>query len=417
MKFPNPRTFLYTSWFMYPWTIFSIIFLLAKRNKKSIKEFEEKVAKYIGKKYAITVPMARTGIYLTIKNTISPGKEVIMSPYTIADVVNMVVCAGGTPVFADVGQNTCNIDYDEITKLINEKTGAVLVTHFYGLSCEIEKITSLCKEKNIPLIEDSAQAFGAIVNNKRIGSFGDAGIFSFGLYKNITSFLGGVVLTDDLELADKLRSSLNKYKYESNLVLLKKIFKGLLADLITNKILFKVIFFWILRFAYINRIGAINNQLKIDVSPELKVEIPKEYLVRLTPLQARLLMHQLTTLESKTAQRIIYAKKYYDELSGIKELTLPPMRLDGSHLYTYFPIQYENRDDLVLYLSKKYRDIQISHHKNCASLECFSKWKSNCSNAEKTSKNLIYLPTYPSYGLKQVEETISVIKQYFSEKL
>src|SRR6185503_17787272 len=101
-----------------------------------------------------------------VKALIKPGRKVILSPYTIADVVNMVVCAGGEPVFADIERETCNVDAAEVERLIDDQTGAVMVTHFYGLACDIERIAKICKDRNVPLIEDAAQAFGVRVNGK-----------------------------------------------------------------------------------------------------------------------------------------------------------------------------------------------------------------------------------------------------------
>src|SRR5262245_11535417 len=105
--------------------------------------------------HAVAVPMARVGIYLTLKRVIRSGQKVILSPYTISDVVNMVLCAGGVPVFADIEEGgSCNIDAREVLHLLEttDDVGAVLVTHFYGLICDIDPLLEACRRRNIPVV-------------------------------------------------------------------------------------------------------------------------------------------------------------------------------------------------------------------------------------------------------------------------
>ena len=166
--------------------------------------------------------MARVAIYLVLKNIIKPGQGVIMSPYTIADVVNMVVLAGGIPVFTDIERNSCNIDPNKVEQLIDDNTGAVLVTHLHGIGADIDNISKICHKYNIYLIEDSAQAFGGYKDGKRLGTIGDIGIYSLGMYKNINSWYGGVIVSNNKDLINKIRSEISQYDYLSKLFILKR---------------------------------------------------------------------------------------------------------------------------------------------------------------------------------------------------
>jgi dTDP-4-amino-4,6-dideoxygalactose transaminase len=91
------------------------------------------------------------------------------------------------------------------------------------------------------------------------------------------------------------------------------------------------------------------------------------------------------------------------------------MRDDGSHIYYYYPIQVEERDRLARFMTQRLRDVQISHHRNCASLPCFSAYFRDCPNAERASQQVIYLPTYPGYKPDQVAANIAAIRAYFRE--
>ena len=162
--------------------------------------------------HAILVPQCRVGIYLALKNLIQPGQKVIMSPYTIVDVSNMVLLAGGRPDYVDVERHSCNISADLVEKRLGADTGAVLITHLHGMAAEADRIRTLCAKHGVPLLEDCAQAFGTREKGRLVGTFGQAGIFSFGMYKNVNTWLGGAILTDDSSLAEKIRSELTAFQ-------------------------------------------------------------------------------------------------------------------------------------------------------------------------------------------------------------
>ena len=226
---PHARLRLYTRGSDYA----TVLFQMADgqwRRGESVAELEHRLSEYLGAQYALAMPMARVGIYFAIRALIRPGQKVIMSPYTIADVVNMVICAGGVPVFADIEAKTCNISSAEVQRLIDDNTGAVLVTHFYGCACDVESIIRICSPRNIPVIEDAAQAFGAVVGGKTVGTIGDVGIFSFGLYKHVTSFYGGLLVTKRKEIYSKVSDMLRPAPLMEAGFLLKKVFSGAITD-------------------------------------------------------------------------------------------------------------------------------------------------------------------------------------------
>ena len=94
---------------------------------------------------------------------------------------------------------------------------------------------------------------------------------------------------------------------------------------------------------------------------------------------------------------------------------MPPLRTDGSHNYFYYPIQCEKREALVRYMTERLRDIQISHHRNCAGMPCFSDYYRDCPNAERAEQSVIYLPTYPGYRETEVRANIDAIRAFFRE--
>jgi dTDP-4-amino-4,6-dideoxygalactose transaminase len=356
-------------------------------------------------------------VYLTIKSVIQPGQDVIMSPYTIADIVNMIICAGGRPVFADVERGTCNINPEEVEKLIHKGTGAVLITHLHGLAAYPHHILEICKAFNVPMIEDAAQGFGAKESGKPLGTIGVAGVYSFGLYKNINTWFGGAVVSNQKQLIDKIRNELEQYDYQSINFILKKWKKGLITDVLTSKPVYKSFTYWIFRYAFLHDIEAINRKVRTELDMSRKDTLPAEYLARFTPLQARLALKQLDQIDTDSEIRIQNGLLYHEGLKDIDELILPPCRRDFSHVYTYFPIQYRERTKLLKWLMLQKRDIAAQHYKNTADLTWFKEFYRDCPNSRAVAEELIFLPTYPRYSQKEVRNNINAIREFFDKKV
>ena len=374
---------------------------------------EKTIVKRNQNRFAQCTPTARVAIYLAVKGIIKPKQKVILSPYTISDVINMVICAGGIPVFADLAQGTCNIAPEEIAKCIDAETGAVLITHLHGLSCDMERISSICQAADVPLIEDAAQAFGARYNGQALGTFGKAGIYSFGMYKNVNSFLGGMLVTSDAQLYDQAKAAISTYPYQQTAVYLKQVVSGIVTDLATWPPLFKLFTFPLFRYIFLHDLKLLNKQVTFDHNPEQKTQIPQEYLQRLTPLQARLIQKQLPFVETNSQKRIEHAKLYYEGLQSIAQISLPPLRTDGSHIYTYFPILVKQRTTLLKHLMQHGCDVAAQHLRNCADLPCFSNYYRDCPVAKETAEQVILLPTYPRYSATDIERNIRVIHDYY----
>lgn len=378
----------------------------------SCREIEAEIKK-LGIAHAVCMPQARVGIFLAVRALIKRGQKVVLSPYTISDVVNMVICAGGVPVFADIERETCNIDPAEIERLIDDETGAVMITHLHGLACDMDRIPVLCKERGVPLIEDAAQAFGSRWGGRPVATFGDAGIFSFGMYKNVNAFFGGMLVTPDASLAERVRGEMENFPPQEMPHYLSKVMHGVTTDLATFPPLFKTLTFSIFRFGFLHDIDFLNNQVSVENDPRMKRELPERYLQRLTPMQARLALSQLEKVDLHFQARIRAAETYHEGLRDVPEVLLPPLRTDASHTYTYFPIQVDDRHALLRHLMRHHRDVAAQHLKNCADLPCFEEFQRDCPNACVTANATVLLPTYPRYPLREVERNIKVIRDYF----
>lgn len=177
--------------------------MLAQGEKVAV--FEKAFAEFIGVKHAIATSNGTTALHAALVGLgISPGDEVITTPFTFIATVNAIKMTGATPVFVDIDETTFNLNHSKIEAAITLKTKAIIPVHLFGLPAATNQITAIAQKYNLKIIEDACQAHGADINGKKVGSFG-IGCFSFYGTKNMTTGEGGMITTNDDVLAGKLR--------------------------------------------------------------------------------------------------------------------------------------------------------------------------------------------------------------------
>lgn len=172
-----------------------------------VEELEEKVAEYCGVKYAVGVNSGTDALYLALKSLdIGPGDEVITTCLSWIATANAITLTGARPVFADIKENF-NINPEEIEKLINSKTKAIVPVHFTGKVCDMTSIKDIADKYNIAIVEDAAQAFGATYGGEKAGSFGKVSAFSLNPMKVFAACgEAGVIVTDQRDIYERLNA-------------------------------------------------------------------------------------------------------------------------------------------------------------------------------------------------------------------
>ena len=169
------------------------------------KEFEEKTTNLTKSPFAVAVCNGTAGLFCALKSlNLSPGDQVIVPNITFIASASAVILAGLDVVFVDVDPQTVCIDIDSLKNAITEKTKVIMPVHLYGISCEMDEIINIAKENNLSIIEDASQGVGVFYKNKHVGLFGEFGILSYYGNKTITTGEGGVVLTKEKVLRDKI---------------------------------------------------------------------------------------------------------------------------------------------------------------------------------------------------------------------
>lgn len=171
-----------------------------------VKQFEKAFAEYIGVKHAIAVNSCTAAIHLSlIASGIGDNDEVITSPMTFVSTPNNIIETGATPIFVDIDSKTMNIDIDKIEEKITSKTKAIIPTHIAGQPCDMDEIMNLANKYNLKVFEDAAHAIYSEYKGRKIGTIGDTTSFSFYATKNLTTAEGGMITTNDDELARMIR--------------------------------------------------------------------------------------------------------------------------------------------------------------------------------------------------------------------
>ncbi len=318
----------------------------------NVKAFEQEFANYIGTKYALAVNNGTAALILALLAAgIKRGDEVITTPFTFMATGNAILLAGGKPVFADIDEDSMNIDPAAIKKAVTQKTKAIIPVHLYGQSADMDPILEIAEEKNLKVIEDAAQAHGAKYKDDMCGSFGDFGCFSFYPTKNMTVCGdGGMVVTDDLELYEKAVMYRDAGRKEG----------------------------------------------------DIEHTFVPGYNFRLSEIHAAIGRQQLKHVAAWDEERRQIATWYEKYLAGIKQLTLPEEMEYAYHIYHLYSGRAERRDDLIKFLEQNGVEAGAHYPIPLHLQETFKHLGNNRGDfpkAEKAAATQISLPIYP--GLKE----------------
>ncbi len=181
-----------------------------------IGEFEDKFARYVGTKRAVSTQSGTAAIHLALHELgVGPGDEVIVPVITFIASVNPIVYVGATPVFVDIDPSSWNMIPEQVEKAITKKTKAIIPVHIYGNPCDMDALTEISERYGVPMIEDATESLGASFHGRMTGTFGSMACFSFNGNKVITTGGGGMITTNDEKLADHMKFLVNQARDES----------------------------------------------------------------------------------------------------------------------------------------------------------------------------------------------------------
>jgi perosamine synthetase len=322
-----------------------------------VTEFEGKFADYIGTEHAIATSSGTTALHVALLCAgIGEGDEVITTPFSFAATANSVLYVGAKPVFVDIDPKTYNINQEKIEEAITDKTKAVMPVHLYGQPADMDPICKMAEDHGLKVIEDAAQAHGAIYHGRKVGSIGDMACFSFYPTKNITTSEGGIITTNNGAFDKDARA------------------------------------------------------LRAHGESERYEHVILGYNFRMTDIAAAIGVVQLKRLEGFNEKRIENAEYLTEHINTIEGIEPPYVAENVKHVFHQYTVRVKNgkRDELREFLNNEgigtgiHYPIPIYKQKLYENLG----YTANCPEAEKAADEVLSIPVNPALSAEDLGKII-----------
>jgi perosamine synthetase len=344
-----------------------------------IEEFERVVANYVGVKYGVSFNSGTSALHAALlAYDIKQDDEVIVPSFTFIATANAPLFVGAKPVFADIEDSTLGLDPNDVERKITKKTKAIMPIHYGGLPCRIKELRKIAEEYNLLLIEDAAESIGASVNGWKVGSFGNAAMFSFCGNKVITTGEGGIIVTNSGEIYERLKLIRSHGRLESE---------------------------------------------PYFMSTKTLDYIMLGYNWRISSITAALGLAQMKKLDRVIERRRKNAEYITSKLSKIDEVKVPQPPEGYFHVYQMYTIRVKGgrgvRDALKDHLAKKgimskvyFEPVHLTHFYR----EKFGFKGGELPITERLSSEVLTLPLYPTMSIEEMEYIIENIKEFFQKQ-
>jgi UDP-4-amino-4,6-dideoxy-N-acetyl-beta-L-altrosamine transaminase len=345
-------------------------------NGPTVPRFEEAFAEVVGAKCAVAFSSGTAALHGAVFAAgIESGDEVITSPLTFLASANCILYCGATPVFADIHPDTLNLDPKSVEAKASSRTTGILPVHFAGLPCDMEAIHAIARSRNLVVIEDAAHALGATIEGRPIGGLSDLTTFSFHPVKHITTGEGGMVATNDAELALRLRRFRNH---------------GIEREVRERQVTWR------------------------------QDMVSYGFNYRLTDLQSALGLSQLRRLDNRLERREEIAGQYQEAFAPLPEVTVAPTRTGTRHAWHLYPLRL-NRERLRedrerIFQALRAENIGVSVHYLPVHLHPYYRERlgtkpGQCPAAEAAFERLITLPLFPGMSDGDVADVIAAVEK------
>lgn len=376
--------------------VFSIL-----AGDEEIVKLEEAFAKYIKADHAVAFPSGRTAQY-AIYRGIAKNREIIVPALGCIPLADSVTWSGNRTRFADINLDTYNINTGEVEKLISDRTAAIAPVHLYGLPADLDPLMELKDKHDLALVEDAAMAPGAEYKSRKVGSIGDAAIFSFDRSKILTSYRGGMATTNSEKIYENIMSVRSEFR--------KKLFSGqkhlmqlYFYNFVTNPYIWNIVFrVW----SAMHGEGTANLGTAEQPMPEIQR-------THYTGIQAKVALKQLRKIDKFIKRRREIAHYYTKNLGGIEGLVLPVESGDSKHIYARYVVRLDgfrlDRDNFRKELIERSVDPGLWYSYSLPYTEYYKEINDICPVALKTTKETLTLPNHPSMTdgeMKHVVESV-----------
>ena len=340
-----------------------------------IQEFENKLADYIGTNYCVSFNSGTSaGHAALIATGINPNDQIIVPSFTFISTANWVKMVNSKLRFCDIEEKTLGMNPDQIKKKISKKTKVIMPVHYAGLPCQINEIAKIAKSKKILLIEDAAEAIGASVNNKKVGTFGDLAIFSFAGNKVLTTGEGGAITTNSKKIYEKLKLIRSHGRLD------------------------------------------IHNYFSSIEKPNY---ISLGYNWRMSSITAAIGTSQLSKIEKLLTMRRRKAKYLSNRLEKFEHIKLHKEPKGFTHAYQLYSIRLSSkneRDKMIKFLAQKGIMSKVFFHpihKSRFYQNDKNNYTDDLQTTESVSNTILSLPMFPDLKLEEIKYMVNSISEFF----
>jgi len=326
---------------------------------EEVKMFEDEFSEYINVSYGIGVGSGTEAIHLALSCCgIGPGDEVITVSHTAVATAAAIKLTGAKPVFIDIERDFYTLVPDKLESAITARSKAIVPVHIYGQPVDLEPVLEIAQKHGLRVIEDCAQANGAMYKGKHVGSYGDMACFSFYPTKNLGALGdGGMVVTNNEELAKKAKL-LREYGWAQR---------------------------------YVSSLAGWNT--------------------RLDEIQAAILRVKLKYLDEDNKKRIHLAEIYNEQLKDT-DLVLPRKKEDSQHVYHLYVIRSAKRDELLTFLRKNGIGVSVHYPVPVHLQPAYNQGQNDLFETERIAKEILSLPMYPELNESEVVCVADTIKKF-----
>ena len=371
-----------------------------------IARFEKAFAAFIGTADAVAVPSGRAGFRFVFEALgLEKGSEVICSAFGYPVVPYLVKSLGYKLRFVDCEMRTLGMDPDKLAASISDRTGAVIATHLYGVPCQVDRIAELASAHSAALIEDCAHCYGASVDGRKVGSFGDAACFSFETSKVVNTMGGGMVTVGDADLGARIREIAVRAPRNGFGWLLKRLSKTTFEAAVTNPLLFNLGVYQALR-ALSSRKGGDERYASGYHGDEISMA---GKLGRYTNYQAGLGLRGMRTADAVVARREAHAMRLIDQLRGVLSFQEPVSDREVFANFMLVTALVPDLQDVSARLLRAGIDTKHLYMRDCSGIFDTGEKFPNAARAEREVLHIPAHPHLPDSEIDRIAATVATV--------
>jgi perosamine synthetase len=374
-----------------------------------IEAFEQEFARFLGSGHVRTcsTEYGRMAFYLILKAMdFPPGSEIIVPAFTFWVVPEIARVAGLTPVFVDIDPATFTLDPKAVEAAITPNTRAVLPTHLYGMSCDMDPILEIARRHNLKVIEDCAHSLGAKYKDQMVGTSGDASFFSFQAFKPLNTYGGGLAWLRDAELARRVGESADREPWPTEKRVESILWGGKWQHTFIRPKVFTYSLFPICYAA--SWVGAKPEERMWEKVRPLR-PLPEHYGGRFSNVQAAIGLAGLRRLPEFIERTRLHARTLNEQLGGVPGITIPRIPPDRTHVYYQYCAYVPDPQTIVKRCIRRGVDVAPMHVDVCTGMDLFD-WKGPPMPGAETAATAVQVPVYESLSDQEVERVGRLLK-------